>query len=126
MELFTTALHEAMGPLDRPRYVIPRLADSVRETWLSIILPSIVGALASFETVNVGVAARAADTTTRMASERPMEGNRINSRPFAFIRGCFRLSVSAADELEDFGCLFFHQRFVAGGFDVEAQDWLGL
>ncbi len=43
MEVFTTALHEAMGPLDRPRYVIPRLADSVRETWLSSILPSIVG-----------------------------------------------------------------------------------
>jgi hypothetical protein len=43
MELFTTALHEVMGPLDRPRYVIPRLADSVRDTWLSSILPSILG-----------------------------------------------------------------------------------
>ncbi len=43
MELFTAALHETLGPLDRPRYVIPRLADSIKETWLSSILPSILG-----------------------------------------------------------------------------------
>ena len=43
MALFTAALHETLGPLDRPRYVIPRLADSIKETWLSSILPSILG-----------------------------------------------------------------------------------
>jgi hypothetical protein len=42
-KLFASALHEALGPLDRPRYVIPRFADHVKETWLSNILPSIVG-----------------------------------------------------------------------------------
>ena len=41
--LFTQALHEALGPLDRPRYVIPRYTDHIKETWLSSILPSIVG-----------------------------------------------------------------------------------
>lgn len=41
--LFTGALHEALGPLDRPRYVIPRYTDHIKETWLSSILPSIVG-----------------------------------------------------------------------------------
>jgi len=41
--LFTGALQEALGPLDRPRYVIPRFTDHVKETWLSSILPSIVG-----------------------------------------------------------------------------------
>jgi hypothetical protein len=43
MQRFTAALHEALGPLVRPRYVIPRLADTVRETWLSSILPAIIG-----------------------------------------------------------------------------------
>jgi hypothetical protein len=41
--LFTQALNEAMGPLDRPRYVIPRFVDRKRDTWLSRLLPSIVG-----------------------------------------------------------------------------------
>lgn len=41
--LFTEALHEALGPLHQPRYVIPRLVDHVRDTWLSSLLPSIVG-----------------------------------------------------------------------------------
>jgi superfamily II DNA or RNA helicase len=40
---FTTALHEALGPLDRPRYVIPRAVDRLEATWLSRILPQIVG-----------------------------------------------------------------------------------
>ncbi len=41
--LFTGALQEALGPLDRPRYIIPRYTDHIKETWLSSILPSIVG-----------------------------------------------------------------------------------
>lgn len=41
--LFTEALQEALGPLVRPRYVIPRSVDRVQHTWLSRVLPSIVG-----------------------------------------------------------------------------------
>jgi superfamily II DNA or RNA helicase len=41
--LFTQALHEALGPLDRPRYVIPRSVHVARNTWLSAILPTFVG-----------------------------------------------------------------------------------
>ncbi len=41
--LFTTAVHEALGPLHRPRYVIPRYVRSVRETWISSVLPEIIG-----------------------------------------------------------------------------------
>jgi superfamily II DNA or RNA helicase len=41
--LFTQALHEALGPLHEPRYVIPRLIDRVEATWLSRMLPAIVG-----------------------------------------------------------------------------------
>ena len=40
--LFARALHEALGPLRRPRYVIPRHVDNLHETWLSQILPQIV------------------------------------------------------------------------------------
>ncbi|WP_425615232.1 DEAD/DEAH box helicase [Anatilimnocola sp. NA78] len=40
--LFTQALHEALGPLHEPRYVIPRQIDRVEATWLSKLLPSIV------------------------------------------------------------------------------------
>ncbi|QNN23392.1 DEAD/DEAH box helicase family protein [Planctomycetales bacterium ZRK34] len=41
-ELFTASLHEAMGPLDRPRYVVPRYVHEVNDTWLSSLLPEIV------------------------------------------------------------------------------------
>lgn len=41
--LFTAALHEALGPLRRPRYVIPRSVDRVEQTWISKLLPSVVG-----------------------------------------------------------------------------------
>jgi hypothetical protein len=41
--LFTQALHEALGPLHEPRYVIPRQIDRVQATWLSRLLPAIVG-----------------------------------------------------------------------------------
>jgi len=41
--MFAQSLHEALGPLDRPRYVIARYADDIRDTWLSNVLPEIVG-----------------------------------------------------------------------------------
>ncbi len=41
--LFTQALHETLGPLTRPRYVIPRSVHVARNTWLSAILPAFVG-----------------------------------------------------------------------------------
>jgi hypothetical protein len=41
--VFSDALHEALGPLDDPRYVIPRYVDLVEDTWLSRILPRLVG-----------------------------------------------------------------------------------
>lgn len=41
--LFTQALHETLGPLNRPRYVIPRSVHVAHDTWLSAILPSFVG-----------------------------------------------------------------------------------
>ncbi|MEW4563625.1 DEAD/DEAH box helicase family protein [Bremerella sp. JC770] len=41
--LFVTALHEALGPLNRPRYIIPRKLKFVRTNWLSRILPKMLG-----------------------------------------------------------------------------------
>ena len=41
--LFTQSLHEALGPLHSPRYVIPRMVDRFDETWLSSLLPQVVG-----------------------------------------------------------------------------------
>lgn len=41
-ELFTEALAEAVGPLDRPRYVVPRHIELRQDTWLSRILPALV------------------------------------------------------------------------------------
>lgn len=41
--LFTQALHETLGPLNRPRYVIPRSVHVARDSWLSAILPSFLG-----------------------------------------------------------------------------------
>jgi hypothetical protein len=40
--LFTECLHEALGRWERPRYIIPRYADDICETWLSRILPEIL------------------------------------------------------------------------------------
>jgi len=39
--LFTEAIREALAPLDRPRYVIPRFADEVTDTWVSGLLPEL-------------------------------------------------------------------------------------
>lgn len=41
--LFSESLAEALGPLDRPRYVIRRFVDYRIQTWLSRVLPDIVG-----------------------------------------------------------------------------------
>ncbi len=39
--LFTEAVREALAPLDQPRYVIPRYADEVTDTWVSHLLPDL-------------------------------------------------------------------------------------
>jgi len=41
--LFVSALHEALGPLNRPRYMIPRKLKFVRTNWLSRMLPKVLG-----------------------------------------------------------------------------------
>lgn len=41
--LFSESLEEAMGPIDRPRYVIPRHVDHFEETLLSRLLPDVLG-----------------------------------------------------------------------------------
>ncbi len=41
--VFSAALREVLGPLRKPRYVIPREAEVATPTWLTRILPSIVG-----------------------------------------------------------------------------------
>ncbi len=41
--LFTQSLSEALGPLRRPRYVIPRIADVEQPTFLSRWLPGVLG-----------------------------------------------------------------------------------
>ncbi len=41
--LFTRSLQEALGPLGQPRYVIPRYADEIRDTWISSLLPEVLG-----------------------------------------------------------------------------------
>lgn len=43
MELFTQCVEEALGPLGRPRYVIPRHIDEMTPTWVSWLLPGVVG-----------------------------------------------------------------------------------
>ncbi len=40
---FSEALHEALGPFDNPRYVIPRYVEFREKTWLSRILPRFLG-----------------------------------------------------------------------------------
>lgn len=40
---FVTALHEALGPLNRPRYIIPRKLKFIRPTWVSRLLPKMLG-----------------------------------------------------------------------------------
>ena len=40
-ELFAEAVRQALAPLDQPRYVIPRYADEVSDTWVSNLLPEL-------------------------------------------------------------------------------------
>ena len=40
---FSKALEEVLGPLDNPRYIITRPAMHMRDTWLSKLLPEVVG-----------------------------------------------------------------------------------
>ena len=42
-ELYTQCLHEALGPLHRPRYVIERYVDHQQATWMSRMLPRFLG-----------------------------------------------------------------------------------
>ena len=41
--LFAESLQEVFAPLHKPRYVIPRSFDRVQNTWLSRLLPGVVG-----------------------------------------------------------------------------------
>ncbi len=41
-ELLTQSLREVLGPLDRPRYVIPRYVKDLEQTWLSWIFPEVI------------------------------------------------------------------------------------
>ncbi|GAA4431924.1 DEAD/DEAH box helicase [Bremerella cremea] len=41
--VFVTALHEALGPLNRPRYIIPRKLKFVKGNWFSQMLPKVLG-----------------------------------------------------------------------------------
>ena len=40
---FVAALHEALGPLNRPRYIIPRKLKFARSNWFSRLLPRAIG-----------------------------------------------------------------------------------
>jgi len=42
-EVFAEAMQQVLGPLDNPRYMIPRHVTVVSETWLSRTLPSFIG-----------------------------------------------------------------------------------
>lgn len=41
-ELLTQSLREVLGPLDRPRYVIPRYVKDLEQTWLAWIFPEVI------------------------------------------------------------------------------------
>ena len=43
VELFMTSLEETLGPLERPRYVMPRYVQMARDNVLSRLLPEVVG-----------------------------------------------------------------------------------
>ena len=42
-EVFSTAMRQVLGPLDRPRYVIPRNITRYQERWFSQLLPEVIG-----------------------------------------------------------------------------------
>ena len=41
-EIFAEAMQEVLGPLENPRYVIPREVRVISETWLSEMLPEVL------------------------------------------------------------------------------------
>tara|TARA_B100001113_G_scaffold308507_1_gene270711 strand:+ start:11964 stop:14762 length:2799 start_codon:yes stop_codon:yes gene_type:complete len=42
-QLFTEAMEEILSPLDNPRYIIPREIKVISDTWISKMLPDVVG-----------------------------------------------------------------------------------
>ena len=42
-EIFSQAIKQVLGPLDRPRYVIPRQVTRFENTWFSNLLPNVIG-----------------------------------------------------------------------------------
>jgi len=42
-EVFSQAMKQILGPLDRPRYVIPRVVTRWENTWFSNLLPTVIG-----------------------------------------------------------------------------------
>jgi len=42
-EIFTEAMQQVLGPLENPRYMIPRQVKMVSDTWISKLLPEVIG-----------------------------------------------------------------------------------
>ena len=42
-EVFSESMKQVLGPLDRPRYVIPREVKRLENTWFSNLLPAVIG-----------------------------------------------------------------------------------
>ena len=42
-EMFAASVREVLGPLRNPRYVVPRSADFLTDTWVSKLLPELIG-----------------------------------------------------------------------------------
>ena len=42
-KIFTEAMEQVLGPLDNPRYMIPRQVKTISDTWVSKLLPEIIG-----------------------------------------------------------------------------------
>jgi len=73
--LFATALQDVLGPLRKPRYVIPRSVRKLNDTWLSSMLPEV---LAQY--------LRKADVETVMLHMVPIELARNKERAEVFER----------------------------------------
>ena len=42
-KIFTEAMEQVLGPLDNPRYMIPRQVKMISDTWVSKLLPEVIG-----------------------------------------------------------------------------------
>jgi hypothetical protein len=42
-KIFTEAMEQVLGPLDNPRYMIPRQVKIISDTWVSKLLPEVIG-----------------------------------------------------------------------------------